>query len=191
MKEQNQKQEDSEGIVIKKSRIFAVLGAIVMIGFFVFAAQAVFANTGTVQNGNSITGNAAAKAQLQDEKQVVTVTMQGSTYMPNPIRLKKGVPAVLNVDTNSVRGCYRAIQIPTFNVRKVVSASDNKIEFTPDKAGTFGFSCYMGMGRGQIVVEDESGSVPITADATAQVAAAGSAGSGSSCGSSGGCGCGG
>ncbi|HLC67758.1 MAG TPA: cupredoxin domain-containing protein [archaeon] len=190
--EQDSAAKDS--VVMKKSHVLTLIGAVFMISIFIFAVQAVLVNADTPQN-NRITGQAVAAPsaqaaapsfQLQAGKQTVTVTIQGGTYYPNPIRLKKGVPAVLEVDTNSVRGCYRAIQIPVFNVRKVVSAGDNKIEFTPDKAGTFGFSCYMGMGKGQIVVEDESGVVTAVNTVAQDIPTSGSCGSGG-----GGCGCGG
>ena len=176
--------EKQEIVSIRKSHIFAIVGAIIMVSFFVFAAQAVISDT---PQSNSITGQAVAgsAAPLQDGKQIVKMTVQGSTYYPNPMALKKGIPVEIQVDTNSVKGCFRGIQIPAFGVKKLVTPTDNKIEFTPDKAGTFGFSCFMGMGRGQIVVQDESGQVPAGVNTVAQDIP-----SGSSCGG-GGCGCGG
>lgn len=184
MGEENQ-EINEESVVVKKNHIFAVVGVIALIAFFAFAAQAMV----IPQNGGTITGNAAVPAgptaPIQGGKQVVQITAQGTQYLPNPVKLKKGVPTVFEVDLNTVRGCLRGIQIPAFNVKKLVSATDNKIEFTPDKAGTFSFTCFMGMGRGQIVVTDENGNVPQTADvAAAQAPAGGSCGSG-------GCGCGG
>lgn len=172
-----------ETIAVKKSHIMSVVGAVFIVVVFAFAAQAMIANSNISSNYENVK---AAAAPLQGEKQVVKISIQGGTYYPNPVRLKKGITAVFEVDTSSVRGCYRSIQIPAFNVRKVVNDNNNRIEFTPDKAGTFGFSCSMGMGRGQIVVEDETGNVPSTVNTVAQDIP-----TGSSCGSGGGCGCGG
>lgn len=176
--------KENEGITIKKSRIFAAIGAVVIISFFIFAANAMLANPGSVP----VTGNAVKQtpAQIDEGKQVVKITMQGSTYQPDPVVVKQGVPVVFEVDTNSVKGCYRGIQIPAFDVKKIVSEGDNKIEFTPEKAGTFAFTCYMGMGRGQLVVQDAQGNVPVTTDAAAQNVPAHTCSS-----SGGGCGCGG
>ncbi len=188
--ELNETAQDKQ-IVLKKSHIYSVIGAVVMLSVFIFAANAMIANAGNsaVASQIGVTGNAVGSgtiAQIQDGKQVVKVTMQGSSYMPNPIRVKIGIPVELDVDTSSVEGCYRGIQIPAFGIRKTVSDADNKIEFTPNKAGTFPFACFMNMGHGTIMVEDASGNVQAAASAAApSVQASGS------CGSSGGCGCGG
>lgn len=160
-----------------------------MISIFALGAYAMVAN-GAANNGFAPTANAvknyAPVAPVQGGKQIIKLTIQGGTYYPNPVRLKKNVPVVLDVDMASVRGCYRGIQIPAFNVKKIVSENDNKIEFTPDKAGTFGFSCLMGMGKGQIVVEDEAGNVPVLNTVAQDIPKGGSCGAGG-----GGCGCGG
>jgi plastocyanin domain-containing protein len=98
--------------------------------------------------------------------------------------VKIGIPVQLVADINNMPGCSKSIVIPEFSVRKSVSASDNTIEFTPNKSGTFQFSCSMNMYRGQIIVENADGSV---------AAYTGSApvSSGSTCGGpSVGCGCG-
>ncbi len=116
--------------------------------------------------------------------QEVTLTVQGGTYYPNPIRVKKGVPVKITADLGSVRGCASGIVMPDFGIRKNVRAGDNTIEFTPDKSGTFDFSCSMGMYRGQIVVEDADGTVANFKGTAPAIKA--------SCGANGGgCGCGG
>lgn len=174
-----------EVVAMKKSHLLAVAGAVVMAAFFIFAVQAMIANAGTQQSNNYINGQAAGPAAaIQTGRQIIDLTVKGLDYYPSPIRLKKGVPVEIRVDTNSVKGCLRAIQIPAFGVRKVVSANDNKIEFTPDKAGTFGFSCFMGMGKGQIVIEDAAGNVPAINTVAQDIPSGGSCGGG-------GCGCGG
>ncbi|MFH1229648.1 MAG: copper ion binding protein [Candidatus Aenigmatarchaeota archaeon] len=130
-------------------------------------------------------GNDGNLATVTDGVQVVQLSVQGSTYYPNPIRVKKGIPVQLVADINNMPGCSKSIVIPEFGVSKYVSAGDNIIQFTPTKAGTFQFSCSMNMYRGQIIVEESDGSVPAyTGSAPAP--------SGGSCGGSGGgCGCGG
>jgi uncharacterized protein len=117
--------------------------------------------------------------------QEVSLSVQGGTYYPNPVRVKKGIPVRLVADMGTVTGCSRSIVIPDFGVSKVVRTGDNAIEFTPDKSGTFAFSCSMGMYRGTLVVEETDGSVAAFTGSAPKVAA-GSCGMGS-----GGCGCGG
>jgi len=142
---------------------------------------------GGVQPSPAPTGGelAPVKGGIQE----ITLTVQGGTYYPSPIRVKKGVPVKITADLSSVRGCASSISMPEFGIRKNVRTGDNTIEFTPDKSGTFSFSCSMGMYRGTIVVEESDGTVAAYAGAPKPLAAAGAGGS---CGGNGGgCGCGG
>lgn len=116
--------------------------------------------------------------------QKVQLSVKGSTYYPYPIRVKKGTPVQLVADISNMPGCSKSIIIPEYGIRKVVSAGDNVIEFTPDKSGTFKFSCSMVMYIGQIIVEEADGSVSSYTEAPFP--------NGGACGGgSGGCGCGG
>lgn len=136
---------------------------------------------GTSASSSSISGNALAT--VANGAQVVQLSVQGTTYYPNPIRVKVGVPVQLVADINNMPGCSRSIVIPEFGINKYLSAGDNVIEFTPTKSGTFQFSCSMNMYHGQIIVENADGSV---ASYTGSASV-----TGSTCGgSSGGCGCG-
>ncbi len=177
----------------KHIHILTIFGVAVMISVFIFAARAMVLNNGQVVSGNgqvvsssSYQASNAVAAQVQGGKQVISLSMQNGNYYPNTIRVKKGVPVEIDVDMKSVGGCYRSIRIPAFGVQKTVTTADNKIEFTPDRAGTFGFSCSMGMGTGKLIVEDEAGNVPSSVNTVSQDIP-----SGGSCGASGGgCGCG-
>lgn len=127
-------------------------------------------------------------AAVNNGVQQVSVSMQGYQYIPNPIRLKVGVPARMTVDLNTVRGCMRNIRIPELGVSARVSEGNNVIEFTPTKAGTFRMTCSMGMGQGIVLVEDQNGQVPTPSPNAALI----SPPAGGSCGAGGGgCGCGG
>lgn len=172
------------------------LFALVASGGFVSPVNAAGANSGGAyvqQVGNpqgaalAAAGNQPSNAQLKDGVQEISLTVQGGSYMPNPIVVKKGVPVRLVADLSSVRGCASSIVIPEFNVRKSFRQGDNSVEFTPDKSGTFEFGCSMWMYTGRIVVQDDDGTVAAFAG-TAPVPAGGSCGGS---GGSGGCGCGG
>ena len=132
---------------------------------------------------NPINGNTLAV--VTNGAQVVKLSVQGTTYYPNPIRVKIGIPVQLVADVNNMPECSKSIVIPEFGVTKSVSTGDNIIEFTPNKSGTFQFSCSMGMYRGQIIVENADGSVA-TYTGSAPVSSGGTCG-----GSGGGCSCGG
>jgi hypothetical protein len=84
--------------------------------------------------------------------QEVTITVAGG-YQPSEVKLKKGVPARLRFIRKDTGGCSEELVIPDFGVKKtLVALSETVVEFTPDKAGTFAFTCGMGMMKGQLVV---------------------------------------
>jgi hypothetical protein len=117
-----------------------------------YIAQQIRNDGGTLQYGGQL-------AKAENGVQVVQLKVIGAEYAPNPIRVKKGIPVRLVADLNSVQGCARGIVIPEFGIEKNLAPNDSIIEFVPDKSGTFAFSCFMGMYRGTIVVEEEDGTV--------------------------------
>ena len=113
--------------------------------FILFALKNV--NMGNRDRAESL-GKAVAGVQE------ITLTLDRTTlnYRPDPITVKAGVPVRITVDTDSVRGCTSAIVMPAFGIQKRAVPGDNVIEFTPEKPGTYQFSCAMGMSQGTIVV---------------------------------------
>lgn len=73
-----------------------------------------------------------------------------------PITVKAGVPVkwTLQADAKSLNGCNYAIVIPALELSLTLEPGDNVLEFTPQKSGVIPFSCWMGMIRSQIIVED-------------------------------------
>jgi hypothetical protein len=120
--------------------------------------------------------------QTSGSTQDVKLSYRNYVYVLEPSTLKKGILVRLSVDLDTVNGCMRTVVIPAFGVNKRVSEGDNVITFTPDKSGTFGISCSMGMGRTTFNVADETGVVSEYSDPTPSP--------GGSCSSGAGCGCG-
>ena len=89
--------------------------------------------------------------------QDVKLSFKNYEYVLEPDTFQEGVPVRMTVDLNTVTGCMRSIVISAFGVRKTVSAGDNIIEFTPNKAGTFNIACIMNMGRGRFTVLKSDG----------------------------------
>ncbi len=127
-------------------KIIGIVGVILLATFLLVATRNYFSDN------DNINGDVINDSVIKDNEQVVDLTIKDYNYYPQVLNLKYNVPAVIRVDTNKVRGCYQSIVIPDFGVRKLVSSKDNLIRFTPDKKGTFSFSCSMGMGFGKIVV---------------------------------------
>ena len=86
--------------------------------------------------------------------QEVTIGVRGG-YSPAQIRVKKGVPVRLVFDRQETSGCSEEVVFPDFGVRKFLPAhAKTAVELTPPQAGSFDFTCGMGMLRGKLVVEE-------------------------------------
>ena len=77
---------------------------------------------------------------MADEKEtVVQVTAKKFEYSPKEIRLKKGVPVVLEF-TSLDR--LHGFNCPSLNIRSdIFPGKKNVLRFTPDRAGSFPFHC--------------------------------------------------
>lgn len=128
-------------------KLIGIMGIILISVFLVVAARNIFFN-------NQITSNTIEEVDAGSDggEQVVELSMKDYNYYPNVLNLKYNVPTKIVVDTNKVKGCLQSIIIPDFGIKKFVKENDNTISFTPDKKGTFSFSCSMGMGFGKIIV---------------------------------------
>ncbi len=125
---------------------------LVFIGILIIAVVFLF-NSG-LKNNAGITGEVVKTVTAGNgEVQKVTLSMGGQGYIITPSTLKEGVPVRMEVDMSTVRGCMQEVNIPSFGVKKYVTANDNIIEFTPTKKGTIPIRCSMNMGRGSFVVE--------------------------------------
>lgn len=124
----------------------------------------VMANRGLALSGLSIpyfsfgTGSSSqvsGVARVQDGVQTVTTRLSPGRY--EPITVQKGVPVkwVIQARKDDINGCNNEIVIPEFKVRKKLKTGENIIEFTPAEAGTFVYSCWMGMIRSRITVVDD------------------------------------
>ncbi len=85
--------------------------------------------------------------------QIINMVIDYRGYSPNSFKLKKGIPVKWIIDGTKASGCTSSIIAPDLNIKEDIHSGDNIIEFTPIKAGTFGFSCWMGMVRGKFIVE--------------------------------------
>jgi plastocyanin domain-containing protein len=99
-------------------------------------------------------GPAAQAAAGAGGVQEVTIAVQGG-YSPAQVRVKRGAPVRLVFDRQETSGCSEEVVIPEFGVRKFLPAfQKTAVEITPQKAGTFDFTCGMSMLRGKLTVEE-------------------------------------
>ncbi len=93
--------------------------------------------------------------EMQDNYQVVRSEI-GEASFPD-IVVVKDIPVrwLIEVPEENYNECNKAIVIPEYGIEKELSIGTNVVEFTPTKAGNFGYTCWMGMIKANIrVVEN-------------------------------------
>ena len=103
-----------------------------------------------------VTGQGAGKPKsLKPAKvQSATVTFTDKGYQPRSLKLRRGVRARVTFIRKIEETCGKAIAIPEYNIRRDLPLNKPVVvEFTPNKAGEFKFTCGMGMLRGTLVVQ--------------------------------------
>ena len=85
--------------------------------------------------------------------QQVTITVQGG-YQPAHVKVKQGAPVRLVFDRQETSGCSEEVVFPDFGIRKFLPAhKQTTVEITPERAGSYEFTCGMSMLRGRLTVE--------------------------------------
>lgn len=118
-------------------------------------------NTSIASKGN-VVESASDQIIMKDGYQIVTVDVEARSY--ENIVVQKDVPVklIMNVEPGKLNGCNYAINIPQYDIFAALEEGQNVFEFMPIEAGTFMYSCWMGMIRNTITVVDGdiSGYVP-------------------------------
>lgn len=95
----------------------------------------------------------AAASVGESGVQQIKVTVKGG-YSPDVIVVKQGMPVRLDFYRDESASCSEQIIFADFGISRMLPAhKTTPIEFTPDKAGEFTFTCGMNMMRGKLVVE--------------------------------------
>lgn len=113
------------------------VAAIVWVNWFFFLGK-----RAAVQANSGATGT-----------QEITIQVLGG-YSPSLVRVRKGQPVRLTFDRREKSGCSEEVVLGSFGIRRFLPPfKKTVVEFTPDKSGSYEFTCGMGMLRGQIIVE--------------------------------------
>ena len=85
--------------------------------------------------------------------QEVAITVKGG-YSPDVIEVERGKPVQLSFYRDEENSCSEELLLPDFNIRRDLAPfKTTAIEFLPQQAGTFAFTCGMHMLRGSLVVK--------------------------------------
>ncbi len=84
--------------------------------------------------------------------QEISITVKGG-YSPDTVTVRQGVPVRLLFDRQETSSCSEQVVFGDFGiVRELPAFETTPVEFTPDTAGEFVFTCGMSMLRGKIIV---------------------------------------
>ena len=114
------------------------------------AASVVWVNWYFFLTQRSAMSAAASSGGVQE----VTIRVKGG-YDPARVTAKKGAPLRLVFDRQETSGCSEEVVFPDFGIRRYLPAHARTVmEITPTDAGSYDFTCGMGMLRGKLIVED-------------------------------------
>lgn len=107
--------------------------------------------SGCCGSSSSSAGSSSTTATLQDGIQTLQTSLSDG-YAAITVYAGTPVKWTISETSKSITGCNRTMEIPEFDIEHTFAAGDNVIEFTPTKAGTYSYSCWMGMIRSTITV---------------------------------------
>ena len=113
-----------------------------------------------LSQGAALAGMLPAAAQPGVQAQAEAgVQVVRSTLLPNSypsITVQAGVPVRWGIDapSGSINGCNNRLIIPALGMEYTFHTGKNVITFTTEHSGTLPYTCWMGMIRGVITVED-------------------------------------
>lgn len=105
-------------------------------------------------NGNIPTDDIAV-AKIENNQQVVTVTVNDYGYSPAVVVLQKGVEAKIKFNVEQINACNNIVQFPEYNGQ--LDLNDEAQRETPwlVPEQDFTFQCWMGMLHGYVKVVDD------------------------------------
>ena len=85
--------------------------------------------------------------------QEATIVVKGA-YSPDTILVARGMPVRLSFLRQETAACSEEVLLPDFGQRAQLPEGELvAVDFTPEQAGEYEFTCGMGMLRGKIVVQ--------------------------------------
>ena len=94
------------------------------------------------------------QAQAEAGVQVVRSTLLPNSYPSITVQAGVSVRWEIDAPSGSINGCNNRLIIPALGMEYTFHTGKNVITFTPEQSGTLPYTCWMGMIRGVITVED-------------------------------------
>ena len=129
--------------------------AALLVLFGVFMVQNNLVLTGlTLPTLSGTASSASVAAAVKGDGQVLTTRLRANGY--DDIEVTAGIPVEWTIiaDAENLNGCNNEIVLPMFDQQVRLTEGENLITFTPEEAGTYPYSCWMGMLRNTITVTE-------------------------------------
>lgn len=91
-------------------------------------------------------------ATEKDGVQYVSSTLKPGQYPDITVKAGEPVKWEIQAPEGSINGCNYKMLLQDFDMEYTFETGENIIEFTPEKAGTYTYTCWMGMITGKIYV---------------------------------------
>jgi plastocyanin domain-containing protein len=89
--------------------------------------------------------------------QQIGIEVKGG-YSPAVVRVRAGRKVRLEFRREETSGCTEEVVVPAFGIRTFLPPhKTTPVEFTPEKPGSYEFTCGMGMVRGKLIVQEQQG----------------------------------
>jgi plastocyanin domain-containing protein len=108
-----------------------------------------------------VRGGTGGGVVIENGVQIVNSVLSPGGYPA--ITVQAGIPVkwIINAPAGSINGCNNRAIIREYGIEHRFNPGDNVIEFTPEKTGTFRYSCWMGMIRSSITVVEQGADVSV------------------------------
>lgn len=101
---------------------------------------------------SSVKSSGTSTVEEINGEQVIRMKVTYQGYTPDTFTVQKGKPVKWIIEGVETFGCQGYLLAPKINIETVLRQGENIITFFPEETGKIGFSCSMGMYRGQILV---------------------------------------
>jgi sulfite exporter TauE/SafE/plastocyanin domain-containing protein len=131
----------------------------IQVGAILVAAMGVVMFSNGLSGAGFVSPQLGSSARSGEAGSVMQNGLQiiNSTLLPNrypAITVQQGIPVrwIINAPQGSINGCNNRVFIREYGIQHTFKYGDNVIEFLPEKAGRFVYSCWMSMIRSSITV---------------------------------------
>ncbi|MBU1966670.1 sulfite exporter TauE/SafE family protein, partial [Patescibacteria group bacterium] len=143
---------------------FTKFAAWVLIGMFIYSVNGVLSVINSPITINKIIQpvtyffsaqrfEQSASAIVTDGVQQVEIQILNRGYSPNYVKVRRGVPVQLTLQSNGVYSCALSFVFKEFGINTFLESTDlQSFTFTPNKPGKYAFTCSMGMYTGTMEV---------------------------------------